>query len=380
MSRVSETNGGGVPGFQLPLGRREEFDEALRPLGEARVAYLVARMAVRPGLAEGLLRALDGGGPVGLREAANAFLEEEAVRALVRARIPEVVRKKAGGGGYVLYAPNRGKKKPPHHTAEFPTKLQAKQAQLARFPPKELGKLKRLRKEIDRLRKDPKKRDDAEKRWAKEPSRPKRRRAEGIERLREAVASAVREGLFREEVPESRWDEYVSRLSKAAVESDRRLQSLSKRVEKAAEHALRDAFVLLRKSLKRAGVAVEGGDVKKDESKKKTYLAFEAEVDGVGVGPIYVFVEDGVPKIELSAEARASMTKATPEGSKRLRAELVSAEQDGFEKITAARDASAARDKYLAKIEGGVDEYLADLSELERAVLKTLLSRKYRGK
>ena len=67
----------------------------------------------------------------------------------------EVVRKKPGGGGWLLYAPNPGKKKGSSKKGEFPTKLGAKRAQLARFPPKDAYKLNRLRKEVDRLTKDP---------------------------------------------------------------------------------------------------------------------------------------------------------------------------------------------------------------------------------
>ena len=45
------------------------------------------------------------------------------------ARISEIVRKKAGGGGYNLYSPNKGKKKNPKPVGEFPTRIAAKRAE-----------------------------------------------------------------------------------------------------------------------------------------------------------------------------------------------------------------------------------------------------------
>lgn len=105
-------------------------------------------------------------GPVG-REKMKEKVAEQLVRMLVRRKIAEVVRKKAGGGGYVLYSPNKGKKKNPKPVATFPTKLAAKRAELARFPPKDPKKLTRLRKEVEKLMKDPKKRAEAEHRAQK---------------------------------------------------------------------------------------------------------------------------------------------------------------------------------------------------------------------
>src|SRR4051812_13927147 len=62
---------------------------------------------------------------------------EHLVRALVQEKLQEVVRKKKGGGGYVLYSPNQGKKKNPKPAGTFPTKLGAKRAELSRFPPRD---------------------------------------------------------------------------------------------------------------------------------------------------------------------------------------------------------------------------------------------------
>lgn len=89
--------------------------------------------------------------PVGSDE--DAFTE-----AVVRNTVKEIVRKKAGGGGYQLYAPNKGKKKSPKPVGEFPTRLAAKNAELARFPPKDPEQLKRMRARLEKIKKDPKKR------------------------------------------------------------------------------------------------------------------------------------------------------------------------------------------------------------------------------
>jgi len=76
-----------------------------------------------------------------------------AVRELVRQRVKEVVRKKPGGGGYVLYSPNKGKKDKPKSVGTFPTMAGAKQAELSRFPPKDPSKLARLRANVIKAKK-----------------------------------------------------------------------------------------------------------------------------------------------------------------------------------------------------------------------------------
>lgn len=76
-----------------------------------------------------------------------------AVRELVRKRVKEVVRKKPGGGGFVLYSPNKGKKGKPKAVGTFPDRASAKAAELARFPPKDPNKVAKLRKQVANARK-----------------------------------------------------------------------------------------------------------------------------------------------------------------------------------------------------------------------------------
>ena len=166
MSEISEMGGttaGAVAGFQAPLGirkRKKNVDEMLQlheDIDEGLALAYFLSLDEETGERVGkTLESLD-------YESVAREIKEHAVRKLVELKVKEIVRKKAGGGGYVLYSPNQGKKRPAKPVGSFPTKLGAKRAELSRYPPKEPGKLKRLRKEVDRLLKDPKKRAEREK-------------------------------------------------------------------------------------------------------------------------------------------------------------------------------------------------------------------------
>jgi hypothetical protein len=159
---------------------------------------------------------------------------EALVRALVRKKISEVVRKKAGGGGFVLYAPNKGKKKNPKPVASFPTKLAAKRAELARFPPKDPKKLLRLRKEVEKLMKDPKKRAEAELRAQKQKGtdvghhmgkKAHRQAVKGVrkEAIQHALESAAVSAIIIQElralklkenvVVDNHWDLFIKKIA-----------------------------------------------------------------------------------------------------------------------------------------------------------------------
>lgn len=146
---------GAVAGFQIPLGmqkRKESIDEVLREnpdIGEG------VAMAYMSSLSEDDCEQVGNMLDMGDRQGVAEKMRMHAVRELVRSKVREVVRKKEGGGGYVLYAPNKGKKGKAKAGGTFPTKLGAKRAELARYPPKEPGKLTRLRKYVTRLTKKP---------------------------------------------------------------------------------------------------------------------------------------------------------------------------------------------------------------------------------
>jgi hypothetical protein len=317
--------------------------------------------------------------------------QERMVREYVRARIKEVVRKKPGGGGYVLYSPNKGKKNPPKPVGEFPTKLGAKRAELTRYPPKDAAKLKALRKQIDRIQKDPKKRAEKEREWAQgdkvknhgkpRGETPKKSAKESVDALAAGVASLVREALFREEeAPVSGWDERVARLSKAAVEADSKLQKLQKDIEKKTVSALQAAAGEVEKVLKKQKIKATCGDVRRDPQRMKSYVEITLDVDGVQVGPLYIFVEGSRLKFEVSGTAKASLGRLKPDRAKTLRSELATMQEDLLDKRGEIVAAVKNRDKYLDGLQNKADGYVSDLSALEISVLKSVLVDKFRGK
>lgn len=437
------------------------------------------------------------GGIAGMQAPMTDEERMNAVREMIKAKVREVVRKKAGGGGYVLYAPNKGKKGKAKSLGSFPTKLGAKRAELSRFPPKDPAKLKRLRREVDRLTKDPKKAADREKTAMKQkgtdmgdkkPTAPKKksvkkesviqegpgpfgttstvstahtsdhdvssdpkqfmaglraipqnqqnqrvsyvqkhlankdfvgmvqkqkdgdkilrqlysisnnsakmtpgqtkttvksesvvRRMEFMERriLSTIVKKSLKEALFREEKTESEWDEYISKLSKQALSGDSKFQTLQKNITKKTEGILDDALNSIKKAVGK-NVKIKSFGTKHDSSSGKTYLAFSASFQDSAVEPIYIYIEGGVPKIEMSDQAKAALTKADPKEGKLFRAELVTVQERVLDEMDDLQRAIQNRDKYLMKIESGVDSYVAGLSGLEISILKNLLVKKYR--
>ncbi len=311
---------------------------------------------------------------------------EEKVREAIRAALKEVIRKKPGGGGYTLYSPNKGKKKPSKPVGDFPTRTAARRAELARFPPQDAEKLKKLRKDINSLMKDPKKRIEREKQDAtgrkpgKKSGAPKRARKPKKESLQISLQGIIKEALFAEEENQvSDWDDRLSGMSRSAVAADKRLQSLQKGIEKKSISTLEAAVKQLGRSVRSLKAKVTSDGPKKDEQRQKTYVSITVSLSGVDVGPIYVFVENGAAKVEISGEARNALTKLDPKVSKQLRAELVSFQEDVLSEMDDISGAIEARDSYLSKVESGVDELVSGMDALELSMLKSLLTTKYRG-
>lgn len=296
----------------------------------------------------------------------DAVVRETIARGVVRGRIGELVRRKPGGGGWVLYAPNKKGKGEPKPVGNFPTRMGAKRAELSRFPPKELGKLKRLRKEIDRLQKDPKRRAEKE----------LKARRESVD----IVSRAVVEALFREETPGTKgWDEYVARLPARAMSDDRKLQRLQKAIERGSETAIGDATASVSKALRKHGFRVQVDGVKKDRQRQRAYAQFNVEHDGTTVGPFHVYVEAGLPKIEISDQARSAIGRLDRDVSRELRAELMTVQEDVLDHMDDVTRAIAARDKYLSRLEAQVDAVVSDMGGLEVCLLRNLLTKR-RGK
>ena len=96
------------------------------------------------------------------------------------------------------------------------------------------------------------------------------------------------------------------------------------------------------------------------------------------VEPLYIHIDGGVPKIEVSGNAKAALTKVDPSAAKMFRAELVTVQEGILDEMDDLAKAINARDKYLSKLEVEVDSFVAGLSPLEISLLKNLLVKKYR--
>ncbi len=398
-SGVDEMGGGGaaggmttanITGFQLPLGvkkRKNEIAECLKEHADVSGAHvLVATTQMNEEQLAEFYDAID----FKQYEHAAGMIREHLVRQLIRRKIQEVVRKRAGGGGYTLYAPNKGKKKRATPVATFPTKLAAKRAELARFPPKDPKKLQRLRKEVEKLLKDPKKRAEAEKRAMMQRGTdvPKHHRA-GHARghhyeskilarviVKEVKNLMLNEGLFKEEAPSSQWDEFVKKVSDKALKGDAGFQRVMSRVDRELQGTLGKALKTVQKEVGAAARVKPLGTKKHEDG--RTYIAFKLEAEGGSVGPVYIYSHNGVPRIELSDEAKAGITKVDPATARGIRGAL-SATQDALESIESIRSMTSERDAYLSKMERDLDEQIGSMSPVKLALLRQLLVKKYRG-
>lgn len=312
---------------------------------------------------------------------ANGPMDRDTFKEAVKSMVREIVRKKAGGGGYALYAPNKGKKKSPKPVGEFPTRLAAKNAELARFPPKDPEQLKAARARLDKLKKDPKKRAAAEKpdlsgrkkpKRTGAPARDRKKRKESIIRL---MARDLHERLFHEdEVPGSPWDEKIASLHPDAISSDRKLHALHRGMEKACIGALGDAHKGLSKVL-RGVVKVNPGDISFDGERKKTFMPVMLDCDGMEIGPVHLYVDGGHIKIEVSREAREAIAQLEPDTARNVRGGLMSFEEDHLPKIDGAQKAWRERDAYLDKLHGRLQKHAAGLSGVEHHLMKGLLTK-----
>lgn len=307
----------------------------------------------------------------------------ERLREMVNNRIKEIVRKKSGGGGYNLYSPNKGKKKNPKPVGEFPTRLAAKRAELARFPPKDPETLKKARKRLDKLSKDPKKRIEKEKeemksKGVKRSGRPAGARKAKKEAIVQAIANSLSERLFREEeLPGSPWDERIGGLNPDALAQDKKLAKHHKDMELASHGALGDGHKALAKALR--GVArVNPGDVMRDEDHGKMFMPIMLDVDGAEVGPVHLYIDGGHVCIEVSKEAREAIAGLEPPQAKDLRGGLMSFQEDHLPKIDKAKRAWDDRDSHLDKLHQRLEKMVGGLSPVEVHLAKQLMNRRKR--
>jgi len=371
---------GAVAGFQVPIGikkRKKKVDEMIE-LNELQLAEVIAFFS---GLSEDqssqIEEMLDEAEYVKLAEMIRNGYAENAIRSLVRNKIKEVVRKNASGG-FSLYSPNPGKSGKPKKVGDFTTKIAARRVELQRFPPKDPEKLARMRKELERLRKNPKLAvvKTIDKKGKPRRGKKKLFKKESLERM----VSSITESLFREEKKGSTWDEYISKLSKQAVLADKTFQEHQKMIAKKSEKALSTSLGMIKKALSDKGFNVNDKGVKKDSDKGITYLEFSVgdEEGAAEVGPFYIVVENGYPKIDVSQTAKNSMAKLDPERGKLMRTELMSIQEDSLDSDETIAAAVEKRDAYLNKMEKKVDDFVADLNSLEITMLKRVLTSKYR--
>lgn len=363
---IKEMGTANIVGFQVPIGikkRKKKVDEMLDLNKDLQMfevlSYLSALTENNCVIVEKLL---DENEYVKLATMIRKSCFEGIARSYIRNKIREVVRKN-DSGGYSLYAPNPEKGKAAKKTADFPTRAAAKRAELHRFPPKDPGKLLRLQKTVDKLKKNPEL-AAAEK------------KKESIDRLVKSIA----ESLFREEKKGSEWDEYVSKLSKQAVLADKAFQSFQKAIVKKSEKTLSDAVSSIKDALSSNEFEVKDKGIKKDDEKGVNFLEFVI-LDKQGtaeVGPFHIVIENGYPKIDVSSDAKNGMVRLDPERNKLLRSELMAIQEDILDVDGSVLEAIRKRDEYLMKSEKKLDDFVADLNALEITMLKRILVSKYR--
>jgi len=319
-----------------------------------------------------------GGSLIGFQMPHPEANEDELSERVFRTML-EIVRKKRGGGGYVLYAPNQGKKKKPRKLGEFPTRAAAKAAELARNPPKDTDELKRARKRVDKLRKDPKARARAEKgdlSGRKKPRKsgaPARDRRKAKREAMDALTRGILETLFHdEELPGSPWDERISGMHPDHVASDRKLAAHHRNMEKASIASLGAARRAL-SGILRGMATVHPGDVSRDVDRGHVTLPITLDVGGVQVGPVGLYVDGGHVRIEMDDGSRRQLNELDPEVARKLRDSLMAYERD-LPRITLARKAWAARDRHMDDMHAKLRKRLDGMSDVEQHLARQLLS------
>lgn len=378
------SSAGAIVGFQVPNAikkRKPKVDEVLKKHTDINEGHaLLYFSSLDESAGEELGKKLDSGDVDGVAEA----IRTHAVRELIKKKVKEVVRKKAGGGGFVLYSPNQGKKRPAKAVGEFPTKLAAKRAELARYPPKDPSKLQRMRRDVNKLTKDPEKRAEREKQAAKQKGTDKsvakkaHPKTESADLFQGILQRLVREALYYEDSDphKSDWDDYISKLPKQALASDKAFQRLQKGIEKKTDEVLSSAFVAIKKSMPK-GIKLKSFGVKTMNGSEQA-LAFSADLDGVSIEPIFIRLDNGIPNIVVPGGAKSLLTKVEPRLAKEFRGELATVQSQALDGMDEIHAAVASRDKYLAKVEDDVDAMVAELNPLKISLLKSLLTKKYR--
>lgn len=373
--KLRETTGAGgaATGPIMPLGaqcepidvEKKKVDEMIRRSGDLKESHVAAFITQSNFLVREEFKFAS---KINDYHQMAEIVREDLMRHLVRQSLNEVVRKK--DGKYVLYAPNTGKKHSPKPVAIFSTKLAAKRAELAKFPPKDHEKLERLKKQIDKLLKDPKAR-------AKEIMMKKKVDRDLFERatlsliVGKDVIKSLNESNSRE-APSDEYQSFVNQFSKSAMLKDKGYRGAQRDYQKAAVGALGRKIKEIQAEL--------GMKVRAEEPKKHVDGKMRVLVNLMADCPVPVsFVADGKQvKVERKKETEAALTKCTPEISDKIRSRLFSVNEEDIgedPELAQANDQMVGRTKKIYKF---VDEFLAKLSPLAMTILKRLLAKKYR--
>lgn len=302
------------------------------------------------------------------------MVRESVVRLAVRSRMDEVVRKK--DGKYILYAPNTGKKHKPKPVAVFSTKLAAKRAELAKFPPKDPEKLQRLKDQIEKLLKDPKARakDIA---MREKVSRDMFETAL-ISMIMEKDASKIllREDFeFEDNKPSGdEYTKFIKRFSKKAMSQDPEYQGEQENYKAAAVKALSKKAVEISKEL---GLQLQPLGEPKKHRDGKIYMPCVLKAD-CEVKPIFLYADGDKVKTRLGKEAKAALTQCSPELADKVRSRLGNLNE---EEAPADPDLAPAYGKMVDNVKGirgFLDEFLTKLSPRAMTMLKDLLAKKWR--
>ncbi len=376
---------------QLPIAasikkRKEKIDEIIKTnddINEGHVLSFLSSLTEEE--SEKFCNTVDSD----LSEAAEV-IRENVVRLAIRKMVSEVVRKKPGGG-YIIFKPKdpkRDKGKKPQKVGETGSYSNALE-KLASLTPNlksraryiKRAKFIRAHPEVanrvgSKFHRPPVKRKKKKSAVGGGPEKSKlKNKTEGIEFLKNYISNVINERLFKEEEQGSSWEEYISKMSPKALESDPKIKGIQKKLEKATETVLNDAFNGIKKAIgKLAKLETKG--IKKVED--KTYMVVSAEFKEGSVGPIYIYVDRGVPKLELSQEADSALSQVDPDNADMFRGKLSSAGEKVLSKLSGISDIVAERDKYLEKIKSSLDDYASKLSPLQISLLKLVLMTKYR--
>jgi hypothetical protein len=337
------------------LARAESFVRGLPFVQEEIQIYLARRLVPEAKMLSELLRS----DPVAAAALVAESIQEEIVREYVRLKVRENVRKKKGGGGYVLYSPNKGKKHPPKAVGTFPTKKAAKEAEMNRFPPQDPKKLARLRKTVKSLKND------------------RNNDGKPDQKQKQPKPAKMKESLFREEQTGSRWDERISKLPPDVLQNDKKLAALHGDVQKKSAAALGQAVQAAKNAFKPLKMKVEASKPQTKDGKMFVELKLDAET--TSVGPIHIYIEDGHVRLEVGEQARSSFTRLEPAQTKAIRSELATLQEEKLDQIESVRAAINKRDAYLDGVEARVDNAMAKMTKLELLAMKNLLVAKYKG-